>query len=220
GLEYLLFTRIAPARAFARRGLAFFGSRPLLRMIRSFDPDLIVSTHPSTTNVLGRLRRRGRLSVPVVATVTDFGVHPLWAHRGVDLHLVMHERCVAPVERVAGTGSARVAAPIVAPAFLRARARAEARRALGLPQGGPVALVSGGGWGVGDVEGAVEAALRVPELPVVCLSGKNEVLHARLEHVFGSEPRVRIVPFTDRMSELLAAADVLVDASVGVTCPD
>src|SRR5207302_5102411 len=100
----------------------------------------------------------------------------------------------------------------------RARARAEARRALGLPQGGPVALVSGGGWGVGDVEGAVEAALRVPELTVVCLSGKNEVLHARLEHVFGSEPRVRIVPFTDRMSELLAAADVLVDSSVGVTC--
>ena len=44
------------------------------------------------------------------------------------------------------------------------------------------------------------------------------MLHARLEHVFGSEPRVRIVPFTDRMSELLAAADVLVDASVGVTC--
>src|SRR5919204_5058524 len=104
GLEYLLFTRIAPARAFARRGLAFFGSRPLLRMIRSIDPDLIVSTHPSTTNVLGRLRRRGRLAIPVVATVTDFGVHPLWAHRGVDLHLVMHERCVAAIERVAGAG--------------------------------------------------------------------------------------------------------------------
>jgi UDP-N-acetylglucosamine:LPS N-acetylglucosamine transferase len=218
GLEYVLFTRFPPARALARFGLALLGSRPLLRVIAAERPDVIVSTHPVTTNVVGALRRRGRLKVPAVATVTDFGVHALWAHRGIDLHVVVHEDGIASVERVAGAGSATVTSALVQPEFLRHRSRAQARRAFGLPETGVVALISGGGWGVGDVEGAVRAALGGPVAAVVCLSGRNEHLQARLEEAFAAEPRVWILPFTDGMSELLAAADVLVDATVGVTC--
>ncbi|HZD88010.1 MAG TPA: glycosyltransferase, partial [Gaiellaceae bacterium] len=83
GLEYFLFTRVPPFRWFGRRGLAFLAARPLRRLIRRARPDVVVSTHPAVTNVLGFLRRRGRLELPVVATITDLGVHPLWAHRGV-----------------------------------------------------------------------------------------------------------------------------------------
>src|SRR5579883_2102183 len=104
GLEFFLFTRVPPARAVARAGLAVLSGRPLLRLIRSQAPDVIVSTHPAVTNALGSLRRRGRLEVPVLATISDFGVHPLWSHPGVDVHVVMHETCVEAVERVAGRG--------------------------------------------------------------------------------------------------------------------
>lgn len=218
GLEYLLFTRLAPARALARFGLALLGSRPLARMIRRHTPDVIVSTHPSVTAVLGSLRRRGRLDVPVVATVTDFGVHPLWSHAGVDLHLVMHASLLAGVERVAGPGSARVARPIVHPRFRVPLPRARARELLGLAPDGPLVVVSGGGWGVGRMEEAVRTALRVPALRVVCVSGRNERLQRRLRAVFAGEERVRVLGFTARMSELLAAADALIDATVGVTC--
>src|SRR5581483_10862351 len=109
GLEYLLFTRLPPGRAVARAGLALLGSRPLLRLLRRTAPDVVVSTHPTLTAVLGSLRRRGLLHVPAVATISDFGVHPLWAHPGVDLHLVVHPSCLAAVERVAGRGRARAA---------------------------------------------------------------------------------------------------------------
>ncbi len=218
GLEYLFFARFAPGRALARRGLALFGSRPLVRLIRSFDPELIVSTHPAVTNVLGRLRVRRRVSVPVVATITDFGVHRLWAHRGVDLHLVMHDRCGADVERVAGRHSVRTARAIVGSAFRSPVGRNDARPALGLPAAGPVVLISGGGWGVGDVIGAVEATLALPDVTVVCLSGRNEQLEAALRRRFERERRARVVPFTSEMSLYLAAADALVDSTVGVTC--
>lgn len=218
GLEYLLFTHFPPGRWLGRRGLAFFGSRPLVRLLREAAPDLVVSTHPAVTNVLGFLRRRGRLAAPVVATITDFGVHPLWAHKGVDLHLVMHDSAVPAVESVAGRNSAAVVAPIVAPEFGSGRARADARRALGLPSGAPLAIVSGGGWAVGDLAGAVAAALRVPGLTVVCLSGRDELVRRRLERRFAGEERLRVVGFTDRMPDYLAAADVLVDSTLGVTC--
>ena len=218
GLEYFLFTHFPPTRAIARAGLAFFGARPLRRLIERLQPTVIVSTHPAVTNVLGALRRRGRLDLPVVATVTDFGVHSLWAHRGVDLHLVMHERSVAHVERVAGAGSARVVDAIVAPPFRSALVQAEARRALGLPAEGAIAVISGGGWAVGRVEAALQAAVGVDELTVVVLTGKNELLRRRLEERVDGRERVRVLPFTAQMPELLTAADVLIDSTLGVTC--
>ncbi|MGB2875507.1 MAG: glycosyltransferase [Gaiellaceae bacterium] len=218
GVEFALFARFPPGRWLARTGLGLLGGRPLRRLIRELAPDVVVSNHPATTNVLGRLRRRGRLDLPVVATITDFGVHRLWAHRGADLHLVMHESCAGAVVRSAGRGSVRVAAPLVRSEFLDLPGRDAARRSLGLPLDAPVAVVSGGGWGVGDVVGGVEAALALPGLKLVVLTGRNDALRARLERSFAHEPRVHILGFTDRMHELLAGADALVDTSLGVTC--
>src|SRR5262245_33443103 len=218
GLEYLFFARLRVGRAIARRGLAVFGARPLRRMILGLEPDVVVSTHPSTTNVSGALRRRGRLSVPVVATITDFGVHGLWAHRGVDLHLVMHERCASQVEMLAGGDGVRVAGAIVAREFRAPPSREDARRALALPPDGCVVVVAGGGLGVGRLVAAVEALLAVPEVTVVCLSGRNGALRARLEERFAADARLRVLPFTGQVCALLAAADALIDATVGVTC--
>jgi UDP-N-acetylglucosamine:LPS N-acetylglucosamine transferase len=42
-------------------------------------------------------------------------------------------------------------------------------------------------------------------------------VRARLEKRLGPDPRVRVTGFTDRMSEHLAAADVLVHSSAGLT---
>jgi processive 1,2-diacylglycerol beta-glucosyltransferase len=218
GLEYALFTQVAPTRAIARGGLKLFGGAPLQRVIGTEPPDVVVSTHPAVTNVLGGMRARGELAVPVVATITDFGVHPLWAHPAVDLHLVMHEHLVPMVEEIAGVGSARVVRPIVASEFQRQVDREHARRALGLSATARVALISGGGWGVGDLERITNAALEVEDLEVVALCGRNEALRRRLDGRLGTEPRLRVLPFTDQMPELLSAADVLVDATVGITC--
>ena len=218
GVEFALFTRFPPARGFARAGLAVLCSRPLLRLIRSVDPDLVVSTHPAVTSVIGHLRRSGDLRLPTVATVTDLDAHPFWSHRGVDLHLVMHDACREDVERNAGRGSARVVRPIVSDAFRAGRDRAGTRSALDLPAEGPVVLVTGGGWAVGDLEGAVRAALGTAAATVVCVTGRHRPLRDRLELAFRGEPRVRVLGFTDRMPELLAATDVLVDATVGLTC--
>jgi hypothetical protein len=78
-------------------------------------------------------------------------------------------------------------------------------------------LVSGGGWGIGDLVGAVEDALAIEGSTVLCLSGHNERATARLQRRFGAEPRVRLLGFTDRMSDLLAAADALVHSTAGLT---
>lgn len=109
--------------------------------------DVVVSTYPAATNVLGALRQRGKVDWPLCATITDLGGLAFWAHPGVDAHLVMHEACIAPVQKVAGEGSAVLRRPLVQPAFYEPVAKEEARRQLGLPVRGPIVVVSGGGWG-------------------------------------------------------------------------
>ena len=79
--------------------------------IRSHDPDVIVSTYPGTTAVLGELRLRRRLDVPVVSAITDLAGLRFWAHPGVDLHTITHRESIEEVEEIAGPGSARWARP-------------------------------------------------------------------------------------------------------------
>ena len=109
GLAYRLLERSSLCRGIGQLTIVSFGSRPLLRMVERIEPDIIVSTHPPVTCVLGHLRRRDRIRVPVVATITDLDGLGFWVHPGADLHLVMHESCIAQVERLAGPGSARCA---------------------------------------------------------------------------------------------------------------
>ena len=216
--QYMLFMYTSPVRWFASTMLNLFGRRGLMRLIRAHDPDLIVSTYPGVTAVLGELRRKGTLKVPCYSSVTDLAGLRFWAHRGIDLHFVTHPESIEEVERIAGPGSVRWAKPPTAPAFLAARSRSDARRALGLPAEGRVIAVSGGGWGVGDLAGATRAALQsVPDATVMCLCGRNDKLRARVAKRFPDELRLKLMGFTDRMGDVLAASDVLVHSSAGLT---
>jgi processive 1,2-diacylglycerol beta-glucosyltransferase len=218
-LIYWLLEHVAPVRVIARQLLCRLGSRPLARSIAAYDPDVIVSTYPAVTVVLARLRRTGAIGCPTVATITDLTGLFFWAQPGIDMHLVMYGESMRSVERIAGHGSARLVRPLISAEFLEPRCPLQTRRALGLPQDGRMVVVSGGGWGVGDIAGAVSEFIRVPEVSsIVCLTGRNEPLAQKLGLAFAAEPRVHVYGFTDKMPELLAAADVLVHSTGGVTC--
>jgi UDP-glucose 4-epimerase len=216
-LQYQLFMYFAPTRWLSRRLLTFFGGRGLKRLIKAHNPDVIVSTYPGVTVVLGELRRKGKLDVPCYSSITDLAGLQYWAHPGIDLHFITHPESAEEVESIAGPGSVRWAKPPTSPAFLAARSMGDARRALGLPAFGRVIAVSGGGWGVGDLIGATRAALTFEDATVLCLCGRNDRLRAEVVSRFGGEPRLRVMGFTDRMGDVMAAADVLIHSSAGLT---
>jgi processive 1,2-diacylglycerol beta-glucosyltransferase len=218
-IVYWLLEHVGPIRWAARRLLCLFGSRPLARKIAEYDPDVVVSTYPAVTVVLARLRRIHAIACPTVATITDLTGLFFWAQPGIDMHLVMYGESMSPVERIAGQGSAQLVSPLISAEFTTPRCPLEARRALGLPEAGRMVVVSGGGWGVGDITGAVRELLNEREVSaIVCLAGRNEQLRERLKTDFAGQERVHVYGFTDEMPRLLAAADVLVHSTGGVTC--
>ncbi len=216
---FWVFAGFALTRRLTQAALSGFGSRGLLRLIEERKPDVIVSVFPQATEVLGRLRRKGRLDVPVCAAITDLSALHYWATPGADLHLVTHPESMEEVRSIAGARTpVHWVHGFTAPEFLVPCPVADARRSLGLEESGKMVIVSGGGWGVGDVQGAVEEVLSVGGVAqVVCLCGHNEELREQLTHLFAHEPRVRIEPFTDRMPDWLAAADALVHSTGGLT---
>jgi UDP-N-acetylglucosamine:LPS N-acetylglucosamine transferase len=218
-VEYALFSRFWPTRRAGQLLLGPVGGPGLMRFIGERKPDVVVSTYPVTTEVLGWLRLRGRLDVPACSAVTDLAGLRYWAAEGVDLHLITHPESLAEVRRIAGERTeVRCVRGLSDEAFEQPRAPEDARRALGLPVFGRVVLVSGGGWGVGDLEQAVRVALRLPEVSMVaCLCGRNEDLRSRLAHEFAGVERVRLEGFSGQMSEWLAAGDALVHSTAGLT---
>jgi processive 1,2-diacylglycerol beta-glucosyltransferase len=218
-LQYCLVARWSISRRAAQRLASFLGRRGLLRTARDAAPDVIVCTYPPTNQVLAVERQRGTLSVPLVSAVTDLAALRYWAHPGCDLHLVIHQESAAEIRAIAGPGS-RIAhvrglsdARFDEPADEQA-----ARAALGLKPEGPVVTVSGGGWGVGDLRGAVGAALAArPSVNVVALCGHHDELRRTLERDCDGGGRVLVLGFTDRMPDVLAATDVLVHSTAGLT---
>ncbi|BCJ29543.1 MGDG synthase family glycosyltransferase [Actinocatenispora sera] len=174
----------------------------------------VLSTYPLATLVLGRLRRRGWLAAPVLTYLTDVSVHPLWMDRGCDCYLAAHR---VTAEQITALGARRVRR---VDAAVRSQFRsgaqpsqAAARRRLGLPATGRLALVAGGAWAVGDVaRTAREIAATGTAVPVV-VCATNEALRAEL-----SAAGVGItLGWVDEMATLMRACDAVVTNGGGIT---
>jgi UDP-glucose 4-epimerase len=216
-IQYWLISRFAPTRWLAHHLNYALGSHGLMKLIAKHEPDAIVSTYPGVTAVLGMLRENRRLGIPVQSAITDLAGLRYWVHPGVDMHFVTHPESIEEVERLAGPGSVEWTRPPISRDFLMPRTRGDARKALGVPVHARLVLVSGGGWGIGDLEGAIDTALTGDDTMVVCITGRNEVAREKLEQRFADNERVRILGFTEQMSDWMAAADSMVHATAGLT---
>jgi UDP-N-acetylglucosamine:LPS N-acetylglucosamine transferase len=213
--SYELSYRMAPLlRAPAVMLDTWLTRRKLKRVIKEFRPDAIVSVYPLASLVLGRMRRKKHLRVPVLTYLTDFAVHSLWVHRGVDRHLAVSE-ISAEAATSRGGKDARARGPLVSARFRDAEYDRDAVRTnLGLAPDDRAVLVVAGSWGVGDVVATVEAIGRSGEFHPVTVCGRDDNLRAELEASgYGT-----VIGWTDEMPALMSAADALVENAGGLTC--
>ena len=132
--------------------------------------------------------------------------------------MASYPESLAEIAAITDGAPARAARPPLGFAHWTQRGRGVARRALGLDPELPLVLVSGGGWGVGDLRGAIEGALRIELSQVIVVCGENKPATRRLSSHYASDSRVRVLGYTHAMADLLGAANVLVHSTGGVTC--
>lgn len=217
-VAHRLFVQWPPGQRVAGRAMAGLFGSALQAAIDEARPDVVVSTYPGASEALGRLRASGRIGVPVASAITDLASLRFWAHPGIDLHLLIHAESAAEVRAIAGPGArAEAVRGLVDPRFETLIDPAAARADLDLDPGGSLVAVSGGGWAVGDLHGAVDASLEAGAGQVVVLCGRRDDVRARLAARYDATPPVAVWSFTDQMPTLLCAADVLVHSTAGLT---
>jgi hypothetical protein len=163
------------------------------------------------------LGKRAALRVPAVNVITDFGYHPFWAHRGIDLNLAVHPSTVQAVARRTGQPSV-TCSPLVGPEFAAAQARrARQRASIGLHKSELAILISSGSWGVGAVRETFELVATRPGLVPVVACGHNEGLRRQLEDLARAKGyRAVVLGWSDDMAGVMAACDVLVENAGGL----
>jgi UDP-N-acetylglucosamine:LPS N-acetylglucosamine transferase len=216
-LTYLFFTRIGLAEALGSEALYRVGAAELARTIAAQRPDVVVATHPVFNPVLSRMRRDGKLDIPAATVICELGGLEFWLQTHLDLHMTIYPEAADVVSRQLPGARVEAVRPLVSEAFYR---EPQPDRVAGLlpPGSGPLVLVSGGGWGLGDLAGAVDAALALPETRVTVVAGQNEEARRSLEQRYGGSTRVSVLGFTKAMSDLLGVAHAFVHTTIGTSC--
>lgn len=180
--------------------------------------DLIISVFATGASAAAQLKASapGRRTVVLC---TDVTLHRIWVREGTDLFLVTSPAAAASVRRFLPRAAVSVVPPPVRPEFYAAPSQPEARRALGVPPGEPCLLVIDSGWGFGPLVQSVSALARAG-VHVLAVAGRQRAIEQRLRALARVSPRVRPFGFTDRVPELMAAADVVLTLPGATTCSE
>ena len=201
------------ADAGARRQLV-----PALRAHLDENPaDLVISVFATGASATSALASRYP-SMRHIVFCTDVTPHRMWVHPNVDLYLVTAQVAELAVLRFRPEARVEVVPPPVRPAFYRPQSQLQARQELNLPPGERCVLLMSGAWGLGPLA-AVAEALASAGVNVLAVAGNNSRLTRKLAEVAARQPRVRAFGFTDRVADLMSAADLVITSS-GDTCAE
>ena len=209
-----------------RRRLALdkLNTRPLVRLLRSYQPDFIVCTHFLPAEIVSWLRAKERLASRQAIVVTDFDVHAMWlVHHyeqyfvAIDEARVYLEALGIPVSKITVTGIP------IDPVFAKKKNKLDMRQKHGLDNERITILLSAGGFGVGSVEPLI-ASLKAIEhkVQVVAICGRNEELRKRLlksgnSLAAGGNLLIHPVGYTQEMDEYMSASDIVLGKPGGLT---
>jgi processive 1,2-diacylglycerol beta-glucosyltransferase len=201
----------------------FMGRRAAAKLVPALEADLdrrpadlVLSVFATGAWAAAKLKARAPGRRTVVLS-TDVNLHRIWVCEGTDLFLVTSPAAAASVRRFLPKAAVSIVPPPVRAAFYAAPSQQVARRALGIPPSDPCMLMIDSGWGVGPLVESV-AALARAGVHVLAVAGRQRTIERRLRALARTMPRVMPFGFTDRVPELMAAADVVLALPGANTC--
>jgi processive 1,2-diacylglycerol beta-glucosyltransferase len=209
-----------------RRRLAFdkLNTRPFVKMLKDYQPDIIVCTHFLPAEIISWLRAKGRFSCRQAIVVTDFDVHAMWlCHHYEHYFVALDETRLHLTKLGIPADKITVSGIPIDPVFAQEKGQREMRARHGLKQNRTTILLSAGGFGVGPIEHILMSLmeLRSPA-QIVALCGRNQKLKGRVDRLAAAlSPErglaIKAVGYTSEMDEYMAASDILLGKPGGLT---
>ncbi len=202
-------------------------AKKLNKVIQEFNPDLIISTHPFSSQMVSYLKSNNLINCSLATIMTDFAIHQQWliGHEFTNFFFVSNDimkqdmvNCGIDENKIFVTGI---------PMSNRFRINFDRQTVcedFNLDPEKKVILFFGGGeFGLGkertsDVLKALISNL--PDYQIVAISGKNEKMKENFEHLVAdnnAQDRVVVISFTDKVPELMSISCCVVTKPGGLT---
>lgn len=190
----------------------------LNKLIKNMDPDVIVCTHPFPLEMLSILKGKHKVTIPVIAIITDFGIHSYWIYPYIDKYIIAHESLSYDAQQK-GVDAPKIL-PLGLPVsemFSKPYNKEVYLETLGL-KNKPTILIMGGSLGFGNIENVFEILLTsLTGYQIVAICGKNLKLYNNLKIYESQNSNVKIIGYTDRIALYMAASDILLTKPGGMT---
>ncbi len=195
-----------------------FNAQKIKSFMKEFEPSAIACTHAIPCGTLAQQKKKGKLSLPLVAIITDFAVHSYWVYPEVNLYLVANEESKQTLmARGITENKIRVTGIPIDPDFGKKIKSSDARIKLGLDPAKFTVLLMGGSHGHGNILKMVKELLGLKwSLQIIVVAGLNKDLELELnELALGGS--LLVFGYTRMVSLLMDAADILITKPGGIT---
>lgn len=209
-----------------RRRLAFdkLNTRPFVKMLTDYQPDIIVCTHFLPAEIISWLRAKQRFNCRQAIVVTDFDVHAMWlCHHYEHYFVALDETRLHLTKLGIPADKITVSGIPIDPVFSLDKSKSVMRDKHGLKQDVTTILLSAGGFGVGPVEHILKTLMEMQSpAQIVALCGRNQKLKGRIDRLAASlAPErglaIQAVGYTSEMDEYMSASDILLGKPGGLT---
>jgi processive 1,2-diacylglycerol beta-glucosyltransferase len=206
----------------ARDLLILIGNRKMKAMLKKHKPAAVICTQAAPAMAMAVEKRSGRLRVPLIGVVTDFGVHTYWLHQEVDLYLVGHDEVKKEmIRRGIHADRIHVTGIPILPKFGETTDPVAARHRLKLHPNKKTLLLMGGGHGLGPMPDIVQALKTVPfPLQTMIVCGRNRAVHRKVTKAVDGSSDFHVFGYVKDTALLMSAADVLITKPGGLTCSE
>ncbi|MBU0687121.1 MAG: UDP-N-acetylglucosamine 2-epimerase [Candidatus Margulisbacteria bacterium] len=189
--------------------------RNLKKMIKDFDPDLIVSVHPLVNHLTVRALKELKRKTPFVVVITDpVTLHRAWVADDVEMYYVATEEAAHNcVKYGLDKKKIKVLGIPVDPKFaLKDFQKADARVDDRLEPDYFTVMLMGGGEGGGGMYKIVKAIEQSDlNIQLVVIAGRNKVLENKLKaEAKNLKFPMKVFGFTSRIAELMSESNLLI----------
>lgn len=198
----------------------------MAKLFREFDPDVVISTHPFGSQMTSYLKQKGKTNCKLATIMTDFKSHDQWliGNNFVDFYFVSNSKMKDDmVKSNIAENKIFVTGIPISSKFLQSYNKDEICSYFDICNDKSTILFFGGGeYGLGKDKtvSILNCLADFPNIQVIAIAGKNEKMKQEFERIVKDkkkETSIKVLPFTDKVAELMAISDLVITKPGGLT---
>ncbi len=195
----------------------------LLEAIEEYNPDIIIICHPFITNMVSRLKEKGKLNIKAISLITDYDSHRSYISEHIEAFVIAEPQMADKLKNEYGVPEEKIY-PLGIPVFdkfINNDTKEELCKQERLDPNIPTVLLMAGSFGVTDVLDFYEQlALTDEKIQLIVITGRNIRLFDNLDkkiQELNSSHCTKLLYFVDNVEDYMHIADLIVTKPGGLT---